>query len=146
MSQNDITALFDQWNAAIQTGDPKTVAALYESNGILLPTLSNKVRHNHEEIEDYFVRFLANGPVGKIDEGNIRTFGEIAINSGIYTFSFKDGTSVSARFTFVYRWNGQRWMIVEHHSSAMPEQPGNTEQAVTTEQSSNTGVVPHLSH
>ena len=36
MSQNDITALFDQWNAAIQTGDPKTVAALYESNGILL--------------------------------------------------------------------------------------------------------------
>ena len=89
MSQNDITALFDQWNAAIQTGDPKTVAALYESNGILLPTLSNKVRHNHEEIEDYFVRFLANGPVGKIDEGNIRTFGEMAINSGIYTFSFK---------------------------------------------------------
>jgi len=121
MSQNDITALFDQWNAAIQTGDPKTVAALYESNGILLPTLSNKVRHNHEEIEDYFVRFLANGPVGKIDEGNIRTFGEMAINSGIYTFSFKDSTSVSARFTFVYRWNGQRWMIVEHHSSAMPE-------------------------
>ena len=58
MSQNDITALFDQWNAAIQTGDPKTVAALYESNGILLPTLSNKVRHNHEEIEDYFARFL----------------------------------------------------------------------------------------
>ena len=53
MSQNDVTALFDQWNAAIQTGDPKTVAALYESNGILLPTLSNKVRHNHEEIEDY---------------------------------------------------------------------------------------------
>ena len=146
MSQNDITALFDQWNAAIQTGDPKTVAALYESNGILLPTLSNKVRHNHEEIEDYFVRFLANGPVGKIDEGNIRTFGEMAINSGIYTFSFKDGTSVSARFTFVYRWNGQRWMIVEHHSSAMPEQAGNTEQAVTPEQSSNTGVVPRLSH
>ena len=146
MSQNDIAALFDQWNAAIQTGDPKTVAALYESNGILLPTLSNKVRHNHEEIEDYFVRFLANGPVGKIDEGNIRTFGEMAINSGIYTFSFKDSTSVSARFTFVYRWNGQRWMIVEHHSSAMPEQAGNTEQAVTTEQSSNTGVVPHLSH
>ena len=74
-----------------------------------------------EEIEDYFVRFLANGPVGKIDEGNIRTFGEMAINSGIYTFTFKDGAAVSARFTFVYRWNGQRWLIVEHHSSQMPE-------------------------
>ncbi len=121
MSSHEITALFDEWNTAIQTGDPKNVAALYESNGILLPTLSNAVRHNHEEIEDYFVRFLTNGPVGKIDEGNVRIFGQMAINSGIYTFTFKDGAAVSARFTFVYRWNGQRWMIVEHHSSQMPE-------------------------
>ena len=99
----------------------KKVAALYESDGVLLPTMSNKVRHNHEEIEDYFVHFLAKGPVGKINESNVRIFKETAINSGIYTFTFKDGVSVQARFTFVYRWNGQRWMIVEHHSSQMPE-------------------------
>ncbi len=121
MSVNDITALFDQWNNALQTGDSKQVAALYENNGILLPTVSNQVRHNPAEIEDYFVNFLAKGPVGKIDEANVRTFGELAINSGVYTFTFKDGVSVQARFTFVYRWNGQSWKIVEHHSSAMPE-------------------------
>lgn len=121
MSQNEILSLFDEWNNALQTGDPKKVAALYESNGILLPTVSNKVRHNHEEIEDYFVHFLAKGPNGKIDESNIRTFGDLAINSGVYTFSFKDGSSVQARYTYVYRWNGQRWLIVEHHSSKMPE-------------------------
>ena len=121
MSENEITALFDEWNSALQTGDPKKVAALYESDGILLPTLSNKVRHNQEEIEDYFVHFLAKGPVGKIDEANVRTFDQLAINSGIYTFTFKDGASTTARFTFVYRWNGERWMIIEHHSSQMPE-------------------------
>ncbi len=121
MSKNEITALFDEWNSALQTGDPRKVSALYESNGILLPTVSNKVRHNHEEIEDYFVHFLAKGPVGKIDEANIRTFDQLAINSGVYTFTFKDGTVVPARFTFVYRWNGKRWMIIEHHSSRMPE-------------------------
>lgn len=121
MNTNEISALFDKWNNALQTGEPKNVAALYESNAILLPTVSNKVRHNHEEIEDYFVHFLAKGPQGKIDETNIRTFGSVAINSGIYTFTFKDGSSVSARFSFVYRWNGQEWMIVEHHSSQMPE-------------------------
>ena len=121
MSVNDISALFDEWNGALQTGDPKQVAALYETNGILLPTVSNQVRHNHEEIEDYFVHFLAKGPQGKIDEANIRTFGDVAINSGVYTFTFKDGAVVQARYTFVYRWNGQRWLIVEHHSSQMPE-------------------------
>lgn len=121
MNKNEITSLFDEWNSALQTGDPKNVAILYETNGILLPTVSNKVRHNLEEIEDYFVHFMAKGPVGKIDEANIRTFGQLAINSGIYTFTFKDGSAVQARFTFVYRWNGERWMIVEHHSSQMPE-------------------------
>lgn len=121
MSTNDIQALFEQWNNALQTGDPKQVAALYETNGILLPTVSNQVRHNHAEIEDYFVNFLAKGPAGKIDESNVRTFGDVAINSGVYTFTFKDGAVVQARYTFVYRWNGQDWKIVEHHSSAMPE-------------------------
>ncbi len=121
MIENEVTALFNEWNSALQTGDPKKVAALYESNGILLPTMSNKVRHNHEEIEDYFVHFLAKGPVGKINEANVRIFNETAINSGIYTFTFKDGVTVQARFTFVYRWNGRRWMIIEHHSSQMPE-------------------------
>ena len=121
MSTHDILALFEQWNAALQTGDPKQVVSLYETNAILLPTVSNQVRHNHAEIEDYFVNFLAKGPVGKIDESNVRSFGDIAINSGVYTFSFKDGAQVQARFSYVYRWNGQAWKIIEHHSSAMPE-------------------------
>ncbi len=121
MSESEIKSLFDEWNSALQTGEPKNVAALYASDGILLPTVSNKVRHNQEEIEDYFVHFLAKGPQGKIDEANVRIFGKLAINSGVYTFTFKDGSSVQARYTFVYRYNGERWMIVEHHSSQMPE-------------------------
>ncbi|MDG2035909.1 MAG: SgcJ/EcaC family oxidoreductase [Pseudomonadales bacterium] len=121
MIDENIASLFDEWNGAIQTGNPKKVAALYEDTAILLPTVSNKVRHNHDEIEDYFVHFLAKGPQGKIDEANIRIFGETAINSGVYTFTFKDGSVVQARYSFVYRWNGERWMIVEHHSSQMPE-------------------------
>jgi len=122
MINNKILSLFDEWNNALQTGDPKKVAELYDENdGILLPTVSNKVRHNREEIEDYFVHFLSKGPQGKIDEANIRLFDQIAINSGIYTFTFKDGAVVQARYTYVYRYNGNEWKIIEHHSSQMPE-------------------------
>jgi uncharacterized protein (TIGR02246 family) len=121
MEKSEITALFEQWNSALKTGDPKQVAALYAGDAILLPTVSNQVRHNHAEIEDYFVHFLAKGPQGKIDESNVRIFGELAINSGVYSFTFRDGMTVQARFTYVYRWDGQRWSIIEHHSSAMPE-------------------------
>lgn len=119
--KNEIMALFDEWNNALQSGDPRKVASLYEGRGILLPTVSNQVRHNHAEIEDYFVHFVAKGPVGKINEANIRIFNDLAINSGVYTFTFKDGASVQARFTFVYHRKDERWMITEHHSSQMPE-------------------------
>jgi uncharacterized protein (TIGR02246 family) len=88
MEKGEITVLFDQWNSALQTGDPKQVAALYATDAILLPTVSNQVRHNHQEIEDYFVHFLAKGPQGKIDESNVRIIDDIAINSGVYTFTF----------------------------------------------------------
>ncbi|MBW8192896.1 SgcJ/EcaC family oxidoreductase [Neiella marina] len=116
-----IMALFDDWNDALQTGDPHQVVALYDTDAMLLPTISNQVRHNHQELMDYFAMFLPRGPVGKLDEANVRGWGDIAINSGVYTFAFNHGSKVQARYTFVYRWNGQRWLIVEHHSSKMPE-------------------------
>lgn len=121
MNKQDIIDLFNSWNNALKTGDPKQVAALYAVDAILLPTVSNKVRHNHKEIEDYFVHFLAKKPEGTLNESNVRIFGEIALNSGIYTFTFADGSSVEARFTYVYARKEGHWEIIEHHSSMMPE-------------------------
>ncbi|RXJ72707.1 DUF4440 domain-containing protein [Veronia nyctiphanis] len=121
MNGSQIKSLFDDWNNALKTLEPKNVVALYDTEAILLPTVSNKVRHSHEEIEDYFTDFLQRHPAGTINESNVRLFGELAIHSGVYTFTFKDSGPVQARFTFVYKWNGSKWMIVEHHSSQMPE-------------------------
>ncbi len=123
--EKEILAAFEKWNDTLQTGDAQKVAALYdEKDGILLPTVSPKVRHNREEIADYFEHFLAKHPVGRIDESNIRIYGDIAINSGLYTFELDDGeggrVDVPARFTFVYKKDGDDWMILEHHSSVLP--------------------------
>lgn len=54
----------------------------------------------------------------------MRLFGAIAINSGVYTFTFKasEPKKVQARFTFVCQWMGDEWRIIEHHSSGMSEQ------------------------
>jgi uncharacterized protein (TIGR02246 family) len=121
--QNEISDQFVLWNNALQTGDPDKVVACYAADAVLLPTVSAKVRHNHEEIRDYFVHFLAKQPYGEITEQNIRIFGDIAINSGLYTFTLsEDGVAaeVAARFTFVYRKQKDQWLIIEHHSSILP--------------------------
>ena len=124
VAKEEVAQLFDRWNAALQSGQVEEVAKLYAPDAILLPTVSNKVRRNHAEIKDYFEQFLEFKPVGKINEQHIRIYGPLAINSGIYTFTLtKHGkkTDVQARYTFVYRKDGDRWLIVDHHSSAMPE-------------------------
>jgi uncharacterized protein (TIGR02246 family) len=121
--KKEILDQFEMWNNALQTGDPDKVVACYAENAILLPTVSPKVRHNHAEIRDYFVHFLSKKPHGRITEENIRIYDDIAINSGLYTFSLMgDGghTDVAARFTFVYRKYEDGWLIIEHHSSILP--------------------------
>lgn len=121
---SEISDQFEKWNNALLTEDPDKVVACYAEDAILLPTVSAKVRHNHDEIRDYFVHFLAKKPAGRIDEHNIRIFNDIAINSGLYTFAVTENdqqADVAARFTFVYRKDAQGWQIIEHHSSVLPE-------------------------
>lgn len=121
----EISALFDQWNASLATGKAEEVAKNYAPDGILLPTVSNKVRHTSAEIADYFVHFLQKKPKGTILECNIRKYGDIAINSGVYRFDIEaDGKpkQVQARYTYVYKKQADgKWLIAEHHSSGMPE-------------------------
>lgn len=120
MTENDILSLFNEWNSALKTGNPKSVAELYAKDATLLPTLSPQVCRSPRAIEEYFLTFLAKKPRGQIVDANVRIFGNIAINSGVYVFTFDDLDTAQARYTFVYQFNGQRWMIVEHHSSLMP--------------------------
>jgi len=120
----DIRALFDAWNLALQMRDPDRVASLYAPDAILLPTFSRSVRHNGAEIRDYFAHFLRDAPAGEIVESNVHIFGDTAVHSGVYAFTFSPPSRprrrIAARFTFVYHLFGERWLITEHHSSAMP--------------------------
>lgn len=120
-SKTQVAALFTRWNNALKTLDPDKVAQTYRKDALLLPTLSNRPRHNHPEIRDYFVSFLAKKPVGIINESNIRTGCNMAIDGGIYTFKFADGSQVSGRYSYVYEYENGRWLISSHHSSAMPQ-------------------------
>ncbi|WP_327167356.1 SgcJ/EcaC family oxidoreductase [Streptomyces subrutilus] len=124
-SEQQIAALFDQWNKALATGDSRKVTALYAPDAVLLPTVSPRIRTNHAEIADYFDEFLAKKPSGK----KLRTVVEVldadtAIDTGLYRFTLTDKagktSEVDARYTYVYEKTGGKWLIVNHHSSVLP--------------------------
>ncbi|GAA0746258.1 SgcJ/EcaC family oxidoreductase [Ideonella azotifigens] len=120
-SEQQVAALFDRWNASLRTLDPDKVVANYAPDGVLLPTVSNEPRTSPAEIRDYFVKFLKSEPQGTIDKRLIRIGCNVAQDVGTYTFQFKDGQTVKARYTYVYEWENGQWLIAHHHSSAMPE-------------------------
>ncbi|MEO6959644.1 MAG: protein kinase [Burkholderiaceae bacterium] len=120
-STQEVSGLFDQWNAALKTDRPETVAARYSQDSVLLPTLSNTPRLTAAAKVDYFQHFLEKRPVGTIDQRHIFIECNAAIDTGLYTFAFNDGSAAKARYTFTYHWDGQKWLITTHHSSLMPE-------------------------
>ncbi|MER6091354.1 SgcJ/EcaC family oxidoreductase [Streptomyces bluensis] len=126
-TEKQVADLFDNWNAALRTRDPGKVADLYAKDAVLLPTVSNKVRTDRAGIVDYFEHFLANKPVGKKIETYVNVLdGNSAIDTGVYQFTLTDPKTgeknvVKARYTYEYEKRNGRWLIVNHHSSAMPE-------------------------
>lgn len=117
----EVSALFDRWNASLQTGDAKAVAANYSTHAVLLPTLSNTPRQDDDARIDYFKSFLKKQPSGKIDSRTIKVGCNTALDTGTYTFTFGDKSKAQARYTFTYGLVGDKWQITSHHSSLMPE-------------------------
>ncbi|NQX16909.1 SgcJ/EcaC family oxidoreductase [Rathayibacter sp. VKM Ac-2857] len=121
----EVRGLFDEWNAALATGDPAEVDALYAEDAVLLPTLAPGVLDTSAERIGYFDAFLKKRPTGTIDESVVRDLGDgYASDTGLYTFDLAaTGEVVHARFTFVYEEIDGEWKIVEHHSSKEPVAP-----------------------
>jgi uncharacterized protein (TIGR02246 family) len=125
-TKSEIAALFDGWNAALQTGDAEKVAARYAPDAVLLPTASPKIRTNHDEIVDYFEHFQQKKPVGEKIQSVINILdGDSAIDAGLYEFHITDPktgakSTVEARYTYEYEKRGGKWLIVNHHSSVLP--------------------------
>ncbi|MGE4351406.1 MAG: nuclear transport factor 2 family protein [Bdellovibrionales bacterium] len=120
----EVKEALNVWLKAVASGGPDGVMTLYMDNAVLLPTLSGVVCDTPAKRLDYFKVFTANENLqGTIDEIHTRVYGDIAINTGHYTFTFKkDGQDVTApaRFSFVYKKTQLGWMIVDHHSSLVP--------------------------
>lgn len=124
-STSQVEKLFNNWNEALQTRDPKKIVALYADDAVLLPTLSNTPRTNHKELENYFIDFVKKHPSGKIDSRVIRSGCDWATDTGLYTFTLysdypKGEQQVTARFSYTYEDINGKWLIISHHSSLLP--------------------------
>lgn len=125
--QDDVAAATQAWADAFNSHDPERIVALYAADAVFWGTGSQILRDTPALVRQYFSG-MPNNPHLRvaITDQRVRLFGDIALNSGAYTFSnIVDGkpTSSPARFSFAYALRDGRWMIVDHHSSSVPPPP-----------------------
>ena len=126
--KEEVAAATVRWGETLGQSDPDKVVLLYATDGVLWGTLSPTVRSDRAALRDYFVTAFKVLPGLKVTFGEqlIRVYGNTAVNTGYYTFSYvKDGENrtLPARYSFTFVKDGGSWMIVDHHSSAMPAPP-----------------------
>ena len=126
----EVKALFVQWDKALEDSSATKVVALYANDATLLPTVENGPYTKADGLKEYFVHFVARKPVATIDETKrfIKIGCNVAYDIGLYSFELNgehtpNRETIKARYTFIYKWDGKRWLIAHHHSSAEPEAP-----------------------
>lgn len=123
----EVAAATNAWIDAFASHDADRIAALYAPEAVFWGTNSPTIRDTPALVRAYFEN-LKNRPTVRIaiDEQHIRVYGDTAVNSGRYSVhEIRDDqpTVRPLRFSFTYRRHDGHWLIVDHHSSAMPPQP-----------------------
>jgi uncharacterized protein (TIGR02246 family) len=123
--REDVAAATMKWAETLAQNDPDKVVLLYAPDAVLWGTLSPTMRTGRAALRDYFVTAFKILPKLQVTFGEhlIRVYDNTAVNTGYYTLSYIEGDetkTLPARYSFTFVREGENWMIVDHHSSAMP--------------------------
>jgi hypothetical protein len=123
-SKEGVDAALVQWKETVEAGKVDAIMKLYDKNAIMISTFAQDPLAKREQIEGYFKRVIVNPDIHvEIEDSHPRVFGNMASNSGRYTLSYtQEGEQIAipARFTFLYVLKGDKWVIVDQHSSRVP--------------------------
>jgi uncharacterized protein (TIGR02246 family) len=117
------------WATAYAALDGEMSAAVYAPDARLWGTVARTQTVGRDAIRAYFDNGRQNlrSRVVTIGEHAVQQFGGTAVASGHYRFqnTRADGTSIvrAARFSMTIVDQGGRWLIVNHHSSTLPDAP-----------------------
>lgn len=123
--------LAQRWASALNECDVDALVKLYHAQALFWPTTSRALATRPEDVRRYYEAACRTGRIigfkVQVASESVRVFGETVVSAGEASFSFR-GTggqtqTAAGRFTFSGRKFDGTWLIIEHHSSAMPVAP-----------------------
>jgi uncharacterized protein (TIGR02246 family) len=123
---DDVAAATKAWTDNFSRHNLEGLLALYDRDAVFWGTSSPILRDTPELIRDYFKGVPTSTMTVAVTDARVRVLGNVAVSTGLYTFTaMRNGQPDPrpARFSFTYRLENGRWLIVDHHSSSIPGQP-----------------------
>tara|TARA_Y100000385_G_C13066764_1_gene627091 strand:- start:1151 stop:1606 length:456 start_codon:yes stop_codon:yes gene_type:complete len=124
ITKMEATSFVENWLDIVCKHDPKAIASLYASDGVLVGTIAEEILITRNKIKTYFDMFVTKQPCGVYNTKNVIILHDVAIVNGTYTFDLLNDEGVSepvkARYTFVLKRVDGKLRIATHHSSAQP--------------------------
>ena len=123
--QEEIAAQLTTWSEAFAAGNTKAISDVYAPDARLWGTLAKAQDIGVDAITKYFEAIFTSLPTRQVVIGDhaIRPYGTAAVASGAMEVQFtrKDGTTgtLPVRFSMAFVRNGDKWQIVDHHSSPL---------------------------
>ncbi|GAX14350.1 hypothetical protein FisN_11Hh193 [Fistulifera solaris] len=122
IAESQVRDLFQVWQRALVSLDPKVVADLYTRNAVVFPMDSDTPRNSRDAVQDYYRTFLKRGPVAKLQDSFVQISSNWAKHIGMYEIAMQDKREkIRCRFSFLYTFEEGQWRIAHHHASVMPE-------------------------
>lgn len=119
------------WAKALNDCQVDALVALYHAESLFWPTTSRTLATKPDDVRRYYDAACRTSRAInlKVDIGSERVSvaGDVVLSAGHSTATFTDRQGqtqrVAGRFSFAARRIDGKWLIVEHHSSAMPAAP-----------------------
>ena len=120
-----VKALVTGWAEAFSAPDVESILACYSDDAVLLGTFCSELRNKPEAIRAYFEPYFGM-QLHRIEIENlfIQIYGETAVASGFYKVSLVREDKLEeamARYSLTCLKKEDRWQIVNHHSSVVPQ-------------------------
>lgn len=122
--REDAYVAVERWSKALNDGTADDTAATYSPDASLWGTMATGLTTSPEAVKKYFAAGAGVVKVKLGEHSSLQLSDTVIVDAGQYEFSrTKDGqtSTFPARYTFVLSKQGDKWVIVHHHSSLMPK-------------------------
>jgi hypothetical protein len=117
VARRDLLALYDEWFARVGPEPGDFFQRVLASDWVYIDF--NGVERHKADYEPYIAGVPPGAGPRSPRELHVRLFGDVAVVDGSYAINTAAGAETVLRFTAVWRRQGDGWVALAHHTSAV---------------------------